>query len=443
MSRITKTIENPEVPGLESFFPPPLPLQSKATHSPREEEKIIPTSTPAILDKSGDESVFSQPAQNPFFAPSDVKQIAAVAQPWWIPTESDTADVPQNSSWMGTCTPWMDSNQKNVPPCGNAKSKLPKRKSESIDPAQDAERTAIAQKHLSELMKPLRCDLCNAIMNSTVQAKLHYEGKPHQKKVSMFLNQSVKKLKPEEVTSTSNKTDWNTYCDVCKTWFTSLIDASQHYAGKKHIRATTGATKPKTKKPTPATLPIDSTGRFGIGMAFSSNGVIENPVDVLTMAPVASIVDSPVRNHPTLQWPFPTFRCELCSVTTNRPEQLKAHERGARHLRMLKLNNFGNPHVDEVEESITQSTSTSIDYSIYRTPSEVKDSIPFRFTVEVSCSSNDFSQMKHTFEAIVSCPQTYDARVGVFCLSTEKCTKTCNHKYIYIETALPFSLHTK
>lgn len=52
-------------------------------------------------------------------------------------------------------------------------------------------------------------------MNSTLQAKLHYEGKPHQKKVSMFLNQSVKKIKPDDghVTSTTS-TDWNTYCDV-------------------------------------------------------------------------------------------------------------------------------------------------------------------------------------------------------------------------------------
>lgn len=53
-------------------------------------------------------------------------------------------------------------------------------------------------------------------MNSTLQAKLHYDGKPHQKKVSMFLNQSVKKLKTEnsgQVSSTT-ESDWNTYCEV-------------------------------------------------------------------------------------------------------------------------------------------------------------------------------------------------------------------------------------
>lgn len=98
-------------------------------------------------------------------------------------------------------------------------------------------------------------------MNSTLQAKLHYDGKPHQKKVSMFLNQSVKKLKTEDGQVTSTTTDWQNYCDVssstekevprlctiecsvfqiCKTWFTSQTDATQHYAGKKHIRAANG-----------------------------------------------------------------------------------------------------------------------------------------------------------------------------------------------------------
>ena len=52
-------------------------------------------------------------------------------------------------------------------------------------------------------------------MNSTLQAKRHYDGKPHQKKVSMFLNQSAKKLKADDgqVTSTTGN-DWNSYCEV-------------------------------------------------------------------------------------------------------------------------------------------------------------------------------------------------------------------------------------
>lgn len=30
------------------------------------------------------------------------------------------------------------------------------------------------------------------------------------------------------------------FLQICKTWFTSQTDATQHYAGKKHIRAVNG-----------------------------------------------------------------------------------------------------------------------------------------------------------------------------------------------------------
>lgn len=58
-------------------------------------------------------------------------------------------------------------------------------------------------------------------MNSTLQAKLHYDGKPHQKKVSMFLNQSVKKQKTEDGQVSSTTTDWQNYCDV-SSWMFNL-----------------------------------------------------------------------------------------------------------------------------------------------------------------------------------------------------------------------------
>lgn len=56
----------------------------------------------------------------------------------------------------------------------------------------------------------------------------------------MFLNQSVKKQKTEDGQVSSTTSDWQNYCDICKTWFTSQTDATQHYAGKKHIRAVNG-----------------------------------------------------------------------------------------------------------------------------------------------------------------------------------------------------------
>lgn len=62
-------------------------------------------------------------------------------------------------------------------------------------------------------------------MNSTPQAKLHYDGKPHQKKVSMYLNQSVKKIKTEDgqVNSTSATKDSDSYCEVINVFYCLLI----------------------------------------------------------------------------------------------------------------------------------------------------------------------------------------------------------------------------
>lgn len=76
-------------------------------------------------------------------------------------------------------------------------------------------------------------------MNSTLQAKLHYDGKPHQKKVSMFLNQSVKKQKTEDGQVSSTTTDWQNYCDVSRwkvhrRWWNGI-------AGKSRLNAVTRA----------------------------------------------------------------------------------------------------------------------------------------------------------------------------------------------------------
>ncbi|EFN77536.1 Zinc finger protein 346 [Harpegnathos saltator] len=291
------------------------------------------------------------------------------ATPWWMPTDSDTSDM---------YTQWYDSTYKGataIPPATQAmaksKNKYYKRKNEFIDPAQDAEKVASAQRELSTLMKPLKCDLCNAVMNSTLQAKLHYDGKPHQKKVSMFLNQSVKKQKTEDgqVSSTTNN-DWQNYCDICKTWFTSQTDATQHYAGKKHIRAANGGPRRPSKKPPSQNQynQVDSTGRFGIGMAFQTDAQTAP-----TVTPVIPDVTAPVQNAvaPTMyaSSPYSTLlRCDLCGVSANRQDQLETHKRGARHLRMLRLNGLPVPE-SAAENENTTSAVEPIDYSIYRTPS--------------------------------------------------------------------------
>jgi len=89
---------------------------------------------------------------------------------------------------------------------------------------------------------------------------------------------------------------------------------------------------------------VDSTGRFGIGTAFQTDVqsapaatpiVSDGIATVPNPAAIPSIYTSP---------PYPTpLRCDLCQVSANRQDQLETHKRGARHLRMLRLNGLPIP----------------------------------------------------------------------------------------------------
>lgn len=382
---VADKIKNPEVPGLECLLPPPPPpppppkITVNESHPPPSMPSGLPTPVPPPSGPFG--NIMQSPVR-PFY-PTIAQPVLshATSTPWWIPTDADSTDV--YAQWYANSyknaaaaqgTP-VTTTATTTPPQAEklkAKNKFLKRKTEPIDPRADAEKVASAQRELSALMKPLKCDLCNAVMNSTLQAKRHYDGKPHQKKVSMFLNQSAKKFKVDDgqVSSTTGS-DWNSYCEICKTWFTSQMDAAQHYAGKKHMKAAQGISRPSQKKKKDNT-PVDPTGRFGIGVAFLPT---EPPVPA-TIAAVPVPLPVPVPevavSSPAVHYSQPvytqTLHCDLCGVSANREDQLETHKRGARHLRMLKLN--GLPVPENVQEAqVTPTTDGPIDYSIYRTPS--------------------------------------------------------------------------
>ncbi|XP_058798782.1 zinc finger matrin-type protein 3-like [Phymastichus coffea] len=344
-SKVLDKIKNPDIPGLEQILPPPPPRIS-----------VNPSES---ISKESHQSNRKKDSQANQTIPSPFN----TNQPWWIPAEADNTEV--YTQWYESAYKAALQAAQEKDPVGKPKVKYFKRKVEVIDAKVDAEKVANAQKELSALMKPLKCDLCNAVMNSTVQARLHYQGKPHQKKVSMYLNQSAKKMKLEEtqVSSTTASNDWTTYCEICKIWFTSQTDASQHYSGKKHLKAAFGALDQKiAAKKVQSKIPEDPTGRFGIGTAFQPQSevlpVVSEPLPV-------PIVIPPVPQYCQVPIPIPTpLRCEICGISANRQDQLDTHKRGAKHIKMMKQ--LGLPLTDE-ETGLA--SSNNIDYSIYRTPS--------------------------------------------------------------------------
>lgn len=280
-------------------------------------------------------------------------------QPWWIPTNEDNNEA--YSKWYETAyKAALDQTSKDKESLEKKKMKHLKRKQEVVDFKVDAEKIADAQKQLSELMKPLKCDLCNAVMNTTLQASNHYKGKPHQKKVSMFLNQSAKRIKIDDG-PVSSSSESNSHCEVCKIWFTSETDATQHYAGKKHNKAAYGVVK---KKSTPGILddpkqvPYDP--RFGIGMGFEPNTLIAQPQLISETFNMHAPPASPFL-EPTVQQKI-SLLCDLCGIKVNRIDQLEFHFKGSKHIKQLKMRG-----VPVNTENVPAVKIT--DFSSYRTPS--------------------------------------------------------------------------
>ena len=99
--------------------------------------------------------------------------------------------------------------------------------------------------------KPLYCEVCSVNLNSVIQAKMHYEGKLHEKKVRFLLtnwakdNNTVPPRKNNETIQQPEAKRFvyehkDLYCGPCDTSFTSNAHAQQHFSGRNHKRVMSG-----------------------------------------------------------------------------------------------------------------------------------------------------------------------------------------------------------
>ena len=93
----------------------------------------------------------------------------------------------------------------------------------------------------SSQCKPLHCQLCNSQATSPVQAKMHYEGKTHDKNVrNFFLTWSGNSLHvvPQKVVTSEKKAKIyeSFHCNICDLQFTSETQSEQHKLGKNHLK---------------------------------------------------------------------------------------------------------------------------------------------------------------------------------------------------------------
>lgn len=250
--------------------------------------------------------------------------------------------------------------------------------------------------------KPLYCELCSVNLNSVIQAKMHYEGKSHEKKVRFALqswakdNNTVPPKKAPKIVMTTDGGPSNMlprfecphdprqdlYCGPCDTPFTSHAHAQQHFSGRNHQRIVNGLA------PLKAGYFNTRTGKWQRQPPGSDDG---NVKDSSSNALAASTPTPPLLPPPPPPPPpsqdcsvdeGPKYFCDVCGINATSPAQLTMHLSGRNHkIKCAKMSMHGcldhqlSTNANQIQLSIKSESplegtkKAKKDYSIYRTPS--------------------------------------------------------------------------
>ncbi|XP_063866285.1 zinc finger matrin-type protein 3-like isoform X2 [Scylla paramamosain] len=227
------------------------------------------------------------------------------------------------------------------------------------------------------------CELCDVKLNSRIQAKNHYEGKQHRKKVKNYLVENARKdgQPPAKIAkidmSTSRKKlepldVSQLYCKCCDLSFTSEQHAQQHYMGRNHQRVLHGL------KPLKAGYYNKETGKW---QRMPPDPRVSVERLGLNLEPPSEDEggDSPKKPlDPDCVKARGRFFCELCNVSATSQDQLDGHITGQRHLKAVRLHAKKTSATstgpsDSILASVIKADEAkktkSKDLSIYRTPS--------------------------------------------------------------------------
>ncbi|XP_068224433.1 zinc finger matrin-type protein 3-like isoform X1 [Palaemon carinicauda] len=236
---------------------------------------------------------------------------------------------------------------------------------------------------LVEKFQNNHCKLCDVKLNSRIQSKNHYEGKPHKKKVKNYLIESARKdgesaakLPKIDISPSKRKPETldvsQLYCKCCDLSFTSEQHAQQHYMGRNHQRVLHGL------KPLKAGYYNKDTGKWqrtppDPRVAAERIGLNLDPPsdDETDGTPKKPEEPSPVKEKER-------YFCGLCGVSATSKEQLDGHMVGQRHMKNVratskKASSSSTGLADSILASVIKGDEVkktkSKDFSIYRTPS--------------------------------------------------------------------------
>ncbi|KAK7025295.1 hypothetical protein SK128_028310 [Halocaridina rubra] len=192
---------------------------------------------------------------------------------------------------------------------------------------------------LVSLLHNNHCELCNVKLNSRIQSKNHYEGKPHKKKVKHFIlengrkeGESAAKIPKIDVSSSKKKSDTvdvsQLYCKCCDLSFTSEQHAQQHYMGRNHQRILHGL------KPLKAGYYNKDTGKWQ--RAPPDPRVAVERIGLNCERSSDSESEGSKKADEATAKEKERFFCELCAVSATSKEQLEGHMVGQRHMKNVR-----------------------------------------------------------------------------------------------------------
>jgi len=204
--------------------------------------------------------------------------------------------------------------------------------------------------------RPLHCQLCDVQATSPVQAKMHYQGKTHDKHVRSYFT-SLNKLNslnsaaapiPQKLGASGQKggkEDESSlgrppglHCSVCDLAFTSFSQVEQHLASKNHTRLASGlpGVKPSCFN--------KATGRWERSPPTDQE---QQPAPAPTPSQPSTSSGSIVANEHN-------FYCQLCKVGAPSQTQMDMHLNGKNHKAKMKRSMGGvdNGDLAEIEKRV-------------------------------------------------------------------------------------------
>jgi len=203
--------------------------------------------------------------------------------------------------------------------------------------------------------RPLHCQLCDVQATSPVQAKMHYQGKTHDKHVRSYFT-SLNKLNnlnsavpiPQKLSANGQKgckEDESSlvrppglHCSVCDLAFTSFSQVEQHLASKNHTRLASG--QPGVK----GGCYNKATGRWERSPPTDQE---EQPAPAPTPSQPSTSLGSIVASEHN-------FYCQLCKVGAPSQTQMDMHLNGKNHKAKMKRSMGGvdNGDLAEIEKRV-------------------------------------------------------------------------------------------